>query len=235
MLTDRQTSILTTIIQEYIRQAKPISSGMLVDHDEFDVSPATLRNEMMELEEAGYLEQPHTSSGRIPTERSWKWYVQHYLPKDPPSSAKNTHHLGQVIRGHKHSQNELMRQLAKTMAELSQGTVIVAFSKRDTFYTGLSNLFQQPEFEEVDLMQALSRVVDHLDEVMDEIFDHVTSQVQVLVGKDNPFSPDCGSIVARYSMPRQHSGVISILGPLRQDYQEHVALIQSVQHLLRTA
>lgn len=232
-LTKRQETLLSALIKEYIRAAHPISSGLLVERRDFDLSPATLRHNMVELEDAGYLEQPHTSAGRIPTERAWHWYINRDLA-DKPLRPKERQHLADVVRAARHSQAELMRRLAKAMAELSGETVLVAFDKDDLYYTGLSNLFRQPEFEEVETLYSLSRIVDHLDDVMARVFDRVEERVQVLVGRDNPFSPACGTVVARYAIPHQSTGVLGILGPLRQDYDEHVALVRYTQELLQT-
>jgi len=74
MMTERQEKILELIVKEYVKNSKPVSSKSLVQK-KFGASSATLRNEMMELERAGYLSQPHTSAGRIPTEKAYKFFI----------------------------------------------------------------------------------------------------------------------------------------------------------------
>lgn len=233
MISTRQEALLATIIKEYVETAKPISSGQLVKRDDFDLSPATLRNDMATLDEAGYLAQPHTSAGRIPTEQAWRWYIKNWLP-DGGVSKRDQAQLDSVVHKYSHKHDELMRNLAKTMAELIAETIIVGFAKNDVYYTGLSNLFSQPEFGEISTVQHLSQVIDHLDEVMTKVFDNVNDEVKVMVGRDNPFSQNCGVIVARYTLGREPSGVITILGPIRQDYHENVALMRYAQKLLQT-
>lgn len=231
-ITPRQQALLAAIITEYVETAKPVSSGQLVQQEDLHVSPATVRNDMAALEEAGYLYQPHTSAGRVPTEAAWKLHVS-ALHREKALRQKEQTYLDDVVRVYRHSQAEMMRRLAKTIAELADQAVIVAFDKNDTYYTGLSNLFSQPEFDTVNVLQNLSRVVDQMDEVMQTMFDQVDEHIQVMVGHDNPFSPDCGAIIVRYDLPHRHSGVIGILGPMRQDYDEHVALLKHTQHLLK--
>ncbi len=233
MISERQETLLRTIIRDYTATAKPVSSGQLVDESKLDVSPATVRNDMAELEDNGFLQQPYTSAGRIPTEKAWRWYVQQ-IDDEAKVTKKDQEHLQHVAKSHADSEQEMLRQLAKTIAELVDETVIVAFGKTDTYYTGLSNLFQQPEFEDVDVLKNLSRVVDHLDIVMAKLFERVRGDVQVLVGSENPISHQCGTILGRYELPRRHSGVIGILGPLRQDYPEHMALLRYTQSLLQS-
>ncbi|MBI3573164.1 MAG: hypothetical protein HY092_03120 [Candidatus Kerfeldbacteria bacterium] len=231
-ISTRQKDLLAALIREYIELAKPVSSNALVGGENLELSPATVRNDLMALEDAGYLHQPHTSAGRIPTDQGWQWYIDHVLKNDDLSK-KERDLLSAVVESHRESQTDLLRQLAKTMAELVQESVIVSFGKSDTFYTGLSNIFAQPEFEDVDVMQHFSRLVDHLDDVMAQMFERADNNVQILIGKANPFGRDCGAIITRYATP-DHAGVIGILGPMRQDYDEHVAMVRYAQSLLHS-
>ena len=83
MLNDRKKQILQAIIEEYIQTAEPVSSNAIVQKYNLDYSSATVRNEMADLEKAGYLEKTHTSSGRIPSEKGYRYYVDHLMkPKE---------------------------------------------------------------------------------------------------------------------------------------------------------
>lgn|GEM_PF-1349086 len=73
-MTERQGKILEFIVRDYVKNSKPVSSKSLAQK-KFGVSSATLRNEMMELENAGYLSQPHTSAGRVPTEKAYRFFI----------------------------------------------------------------------------------------------------------------------------------------------------------------
>ncbi len=233
MLSPRQEALLDTIITEYTTTAKPVSSGQLAELERLDISPATVRNVMAELEEAGYLHQPHTSAGRIPTELAWRWYVKRVMPEHHVEKRERDH-LEAVAKSHRDSEQEMLRKLAKALAEIIDETVIIAFDRTDTYYTGLSNLFSQPEFADINALQNLSKVVDHLDEVMARMYAHVGNDVRVLVGRDNPFSTSCGTLLGRYSMAKNSQGVIGFLGPMRQDYGEHMAILRFTQSLLQT-
>jgi heat-inducible transcriptional repressor len=79
MLSERQKLILRTIIEDYVRSAEPVGSRTLSKHEGIQFSPATIRNEMSDLEELGFLEQPHTSAGRIPSLKGYRFYVDHLL------------------------------------------------------------------------------------------------------------------------------------------------------------
>ena len=77
MLDDRKTAILRAVVQEYIATAQPVGSSHIASSPDINVSSATVRNEMAALEQEGYLVQPHTSAGRIPTDRGYRFFVDH--------------------------------------------------------------------------------------------------------------------------------------------------------------
>lgn len=79
MLTERQKMILNAIVDDYIRSAEPVGSRSISKRGDVGYSPATIRNEMSDLEDMGYLEQPHTSAGRIPSHKGYRYYVDHLL------------------------------------------------------------------------------------------------------------------------------------------------------------
>jgi heat-inducible transcriptional repressor len=84
MLTERQKRILWAIVDEYILSAEPVGSRTVSKKEGVGFSPATVRNEMADLEEMGFLEQPHTSAGRIPSEKGYRFYVDHLLYSHGP-------------------------------------------------------------------------------------------------------------------------------------------------------
>jgi len=86
MITERQQKILELIVKNYVKNSKPVSSKLLTQK-KLELSSATLRNEMMELEQAGYLSQPHTSAGRMPTEKAYRFFIN-FLEKKTEVPAK---------------------------------------------------------------------------------------------------------------------------------------------------
>lgn len=77
--TKRQEKILEAVVKEHIKKAQPIGSEYLIKHYHFSFSPATLRNEMLELTEEGFLKQPHASAGRLPTDLAYQFFVDHLV------------------------------------------------------------------------------------------------------------------------------------------------------------
>ncbi len=228
-LTERQSQLLGVIVEQYLKTAEPVASGSLVDTAHLDVSPATVRSEMLALEEAGYLEQPHTSAGRIPTVKAWREYLKAVLP-EAMLPEKRRQALTRTLASEQRPDQDPVKALARSLAELLGETVIVGLTPHDTYYTGLSNLFNKPVFEALDLVRDVSAVVDRLDEAMQKLAPKVTGET-VLLGDENPFADECGVIVIRYQLPRSQP-IVGILGPLRQDYATGVGALRFAKELL---
>lgn len=228
-LTERQSQLLGAIVEEYLKTAEPVASGALVESAHLDVSPATIRSEMLALEEAGYLEQPHTSAGRIPTVKAWREYLKDVLPQAELAPNRRDQ-LTRALSSEHRSDEDPVRTLARTLADFVNEAVIVAFTPHDVYYTGLSNLFEKPEFETLDLIRHVSAVVDHLDDVMEKLAPKVHGET-VLLGDENPFAAECGVIVTRYELPRSQP-IVGILAPLRQDYATNIGALRYARELL---
>ena len=92
MLDDRKLAVLRAIVRDYVSTMEPVGSKALVDRHHLDVSPATIRNDMAVLEEQGYITQPHTSAGRIPTDQGYRLFVDRLSgikPMSGPSGGRS--------------------------------------------------------------------------------------------------------------------------------------------------
>ena len=118
MLDDRKAAILRAIVAEYIETAQPVGSGHVARQPGLAVSPATVRNEMAVLEREGYLAQPHTSAGRIPTDKGYRFFVDHLTEPGPLDPAKRQ----QVRDFFRAAHGELERMLADTSRLLASVT-----------------------------------------------------------------------------------------------------------------
>lgn len=231
-MNNRQQDLFKTIASQYIKTAVPVSSKYITEFGKFELSSATIRNEMAELEQEGYIYHPHTSAGRVPTEKGYQYFVENFL-KDLKLGKKEQSLLDSIIESFQEFEPRVAKDLAKGIAEFSNGAVFVAFSDRDFYYTGLSNLFSQPEFEQHQLVYHLSQVMDHLDNVVAEIFDDIDADVEIYVGGQNPFGQDCSSVIIKYKN-KKDLGLLGILGPTRMDYESNVGLIKYCQELINS-
>ncbi len=220
----RKDIILNTIIKEHIKTGAPVGSSCLVDKYKLNISPATARNEMAALESEGFIIQPHTSAGRVPTEKAYRLYLANV--GDKKLNKNETNDLDEILK----SKNEVsFKETAKKIADISGNTVFWAFHRHNLYYTGISNLFQQPEFGEISLIYNMSAVIDRFDEIVDQVFPRVNEGVQVLLGSDNPFGNFCSTVLTKYTF-NDNIGMFGILGPMRMDYDKNIALVKFVDN-----
>jgi transcriptional regulator of heat shock response len=238
-LSERQEILLKMTVRRYVKSAEPVSSEFLSENSGLGVSSATIRNELSDLEEMGYVVQPHTSAGRIPTETGYRYYVGHFMTKSKLEDSKFETLKSAVASAD--SDAEKLRRAAKALAEASAETALIGFTARDVYYTGLTNLFTKPEFRELALVTTMSKVLDHLDEVMGRVFPFVprslgeggtVSHIKILVGSENPFGPECGVLMT--SVPFGDGwGLMALLGPMRMDYDADAALLETATEILK--
>lgn len=124
MLTKRQKKLLYGLVQEYIQTAAPVSSEHLLRCCRLDCSPATVRNEMMELEERGLVAQPHASAGRIPTDLAYRFYVDTMMKKSKLSSEEGEY-LRESINRAKGNLRQLLEEISKILSEISKELAVV--------------------------------------------------------------------------------------------------------------
>ncbi len=222
--------MLKAIVQEYVRTAEPVGSNFIVQKYRFGVSPATIRNDMAELEEGGFIVAPHTSAGRVPTETGYRYYIQNFLsPKQ--TKVKQLEEFRQKA-AKEDDREELLKSVAKFLAVNTGEAVIVGLTPRHYYSTGFGALFAKPEFAEAAFMRDFSEIMDKLDEVMAALWGTVPDNIQILVGHESPFGDRCGTIVTRFNTGDE-SGILGVLGSLRMNYDRNYSLISYARKMLR--
>jgi len=216
--------ILNAIVEEHIKTSMPVGSGILVDKYKLDISPATARQRMAELEEENFIFQPHTSAGRIPTEKAYKLLAANIKNAENQNFFKNSSILKKTL---KTKDEQSFKKTAKEMAQISNLAVFWAFHQRNLYYTGISNLLRQKEFSELSRVYDISVIIDEIDEIIDNIFNKINIGTHIFIGSKNPFGNFCSTIIAKYKR-NDRSGMFGIIGPMRMDYQQNIALIKFI-------
>jgi transcriptional regulator of heat shock response len=223
-LNERQQKILELVIQEYVNKPKPISSKILAK--KLGLSSATLRNEMKELEKGKYLVQPHTSAGRIPTEKAYRLFIKSIKEKEiklPVDIGKNP-------------SEDISKDITQTLAEMSGGLAFSAIKEMNSFYqTGFSNLLKFPEFGDKDYFSEMAQTMEQFEKHFDDLFDKISeNETEIFIGKDNPMSKTkrVSIIISKCKMPNDKHGVIGLLGPTRMKYDYNVSLINKLKEIL---
>lgn len=222
-MTDRQSKLLQAIIEQYAEVAAPVGSSLLARA--FDVSSATIRAEMAELERAGYIMQPHTSAGRIPTDKGYRFYVNQLAekgavqkPEQRREKALAARLVGSNVPEH------TIRSAVDTLVELTHNLGMATIGNQ-LYMSGLSNLFGQPEFIHPAQVQEVARLLDNLQPWLQETAPN--EPLSVYIGQENPIGRNsgCSLIISRFRSPFSDSSYIGVLGPTRQSYRDVMALV----------
>ena len=133
-LSDRQRDLLKAIIETYVKIGEPVGSEVLDKEYNLGVSPATIRAEMVKLTQEGYLKQPHTSAGRIPTSMGFRLYISELMrEKELPVSAEVT--IRENLWQQRHREVQLIREAVKSLANKLGILALVVNDDGDVFYS----------------------------------------------------------------------------------------------------
>ncbi|OGH93932.1 MAG: hypothetical protein A2538_03645 [Candidatus Magasanikbacteria bacterium RIFOXYD2_FULL_41_14] len=223
----RLSDLLNLVVENHIKTAEPIGSRFLVEKCDLGRGEATVRNELRALEEGGYLTHPHTSAGRVPTEKGYREYLTSLDLNEAKLSAKDNEVLGMNVSVEMERENKL-KTFAKIVAGLSGATTMLAFTPDKVYYTGLSNLFSQPEFSVLEHVADMSQIFDHCEECLGVFFDKTDSDVKYFLGEEHGF----GNLLSVAAFRFGDESMFLLMGPMRMNYGRNYALMNKVKELI---
>lgn len=233
---NRKHDVLKAIIQHFINTAEPVGSQTIIVSYKFKVSPATIRNDMAELEEEGLIFQPHTSAGRVPTDLGYRLFLDEMANFEEARNKALTV-LQQIKK--EYAAQKVKEKIYDAVELIARSTENVSFAtipdNPRTFYLGLANVLRQPEFlydsirasQVVELLERNDRFINLLKSL------DIDDTVKAFIGKENALEQiqSCGLIVTKYHVDI-FKGYMGILGPTRMDYVFNTVIIEEVKKLL---
>ena len=229
MTTDRRLEILRAIVDEYVETQEPVGSKAIAEKRALGISPATIRNEMAVLEEEGFITQPHTSAGRIPTDRGYRLFVDKLSAVKPLSTAERRA-IETFLEG-AHDLDEVVKRSAKLLADITKQVAVVKYPKigdssgrEMRAISGTANLARSGE----DLGPALSPILEALEEqvVLLRLLSDAHPTVHVTIGSEQQdMNLQTTSLV---SVGYGSDASLGILGPTRMDYAGSMAAVSAV-------
>lgn len=231
-MTDRQREILAAIIEQHAEIAAPVGSVMLAKL--FGVSSATIRSEMARLEEMGFIEQPHTSAGRVPTDAGYRFYVNSLNEAHANEPQLLVDRSARAIEARVHNSDRAdraIRSAVDSLVELTQNLGIATIGD-ELYMSGIGNLFSQPEFIRGNHTQAVARLLDNLEPWLREAAPN--EPLNVYIGSENPIGKNSGAtlIISRFRSPYSDRSYIGVLGPTRQSYAKVMRLVRHAGAML---
>jgi heat-inducible transcriptional repressor len=222
-MTERQKQILSAIIEQYAEVAVPVGSSLLARV--FDVSSATVRAEMAELERMGYIAQPHTSAGRVPTDKGYRLYVNGLVESGETAPERRAERALATRVQDGGLPERTIRNAVDTLVNLTHNLGLATIGNQ-LYMSGLSNLFGQPEFIGGAQVQQVASLLDNLEPWLREAAPN--EPLSVFIGAENPIGRTAGVslIISRFRSPYSDHSYIGTLGPTRQSYKEVMTLVR---------
>ena len=223
-MTARQQTILNAIVEQYAEVASPVGSSLL--SKVFSVSSATIRADMADLERLGFIMQPHTSAGRIPTDKGYRYYVNTLGDNVDKNAIEQRGERALASRVQQAGAPERMiRNAVDTLVELTHNLGLATIGNQ-LYMSGLSNLFGLPEFINGIQVQQVARLLDNLEPWLREAAPN--EPLSVYIGQENPIgrTAGCSLVISRFRGPFSDRSYIGTLGPTRQSYREVMNLVR---------
>ncbi|MBO7718384.1 transcriptional regulator [Candidatus Saccharibacteria bacterium] len=243
-ITERQKEILCQIVEEYAETASPVGSVTLAKL--FGVSSATIRAEMARLEHLGLIAQPHTSAGRVPTDAGYRFYVNNlgddfyrdddYTARMPEVKVVENNigrgiHALEVRVSSQSRTDTAIKGAVDALVELT-GNLGLATIGGQLYLSGISRLFNQPEFGDTRRVQAVAKLLDNLEPWLREA--SPGEALNIFIGRENPIgkNSEVSLIISKFRSPFSDRSYIGVLGPTRQNYSRVMALVRHAGNML---
>jgi len=236
-ITERQEQILDRIVNDYINLAQPISSELLEKRHGFKICPATIRIEMQKLTDLDYLYQPHTSAGRIPTDKGFRFFVNRLLEEESLEAPdKKFRKEIQQIEKEVEDSLKFFQKITKILASTSSNLVLsYLFDEKIFWKEGWKETLAEPEFENIDIVSEFTEMVDNLEENIKDFCRGDFGEIKISIGRENPRflkTKKFSIISSTCHFPKKRKGMIAILGPKRMEYPKNISLINSIVKIL---
>jgi transcriptional regulator of heat shock response len=222
-MTDRTAQILEAVIQEFINTGDPVSSGLLYDRYEFGIKPAMIRLELDELEERGYLEQPHHSAGRVPTNHGYEFFAERLLDAAVAANSSRQNDLQKMIAA-----CALPNLSAELSAELGLLSICADLTREAVYKAGLEQLIDRLDWQDQEGIRSVIHDFEEMDERSLRVAPKMGEGPQVFIGKKSPVtkSENLSVIGGNYKIGDTMISIFAI-GPKRMDYKKVIRIFKN--------
>lgn len=232
-LSERQKNLLRSIIEKYIETGEAVGSETIEKEASLGVSPATIRNEMVRLTNFGYLRQPHTSAGRIPTSVGLKFFVDQ-LMEERALSLKDEVAIKEELTEQNPRFDKLLHHVAVVLADHTHSLALATDEEGSIFPSGMANILDIPEFYDIDITRTVLSMIDRA-EMLQNVFGQLSpeDQIKIIFGDELnvPFLEPCGFVFTRYQSP-SHNGILGVIGPSRLNYPSIIPTMRYFSQIL---
>lgn len=231
--------ILRALIEEYVECAIPIASRTIVDNYDLGVSSATVRNDLSYLEDIGFIMQPHTSAGRVPTDAGYREFVDEIIDRSECIDCEEYTDRVSKIRRSADSIDRMLEDISLEISRLTDCLSIIApdvcksasckIAKR-----GITSMMRQPEFKESSTLLPLMEILEDNTVLFKALGEQNDSgEVKIRIGHENKDEHFNGVsvVTASFGSGVDH-GVIAVIGPTRMNYSDVIAAVRLASETL---
>jgi len=233
MLTERQVQLLQAIINEYISTSEPVGSVELVGRYNLKFSPATVRNEMAQLIELGFLDMLHSSSGRVPTKMAYRLYLEELMNESEIPVLQEVA-MKQRLWGLRFEFEKLLKETSLALSELTRSLAIATTEDGFIVSSGAVNVLENKEFWDIDVAKEALKITDEFD-LYNKIVHSLpqSGDVKTLIEEEIGLEKlnNCAIVFAEFSTTRK-KGTIGILGPSRMQYNSVIPSVRYAANLI---
>lgn len=234
-LTARQTQILKSLIDEYVETALPVGSETLEKKYNLGISPATIRNEMAELAEMGFLRQPHASAGRVPTPKAMKFYIEQ-LMEEKRMSLTDEVKVKEEVWDARDDLDKVLEEAVHSLAGRTGTLALAATDEGKVWHSGYANVFLNPEFADLEVCANLFSLIEEVKKLHYLFFEKVqgNSPVEVIFGEELGWTglAPIGVVATRFKV-KEKQGALGVIGPARLDYPVIIPMLRYFGNLIQ--
>jgi transcriptional regulator of heat shock response len=232
---ERKDIVLGMVVHQYIHTTIPVSSAFIANEYTQDISSATIRNILAELESDGYLMHPHTSAGRVPTERGYRYYVD-FLMQEIELLEEERRGIHKEYERGMEELEALVEKTTEIISELTHCTSIVTVDGLPHQYVcrGTNYLAEAVGPQGLQKVVAILKALEEKDRILAVLRRDLDRKIKIYIGQETDCAAfeDCAMAVSRFQTRRGPSGRIAVLGPVRMDYQRVVSALEYVSELI---
>ena len=232
----RKERVLGIVVNEYIKTVSPVSSSFISQEYLPDLSSATIRNILAELEEEGYLTHPHVSAGRIPTQVGYRFYVDNLMFEIKLLEEEKIRIKREYEQGMKDLE-ALLEKTSEVLSDITHYTSIVSVDcwQGRLFCRGTDYVVTYPEYQDIQKIRDILVILEEKERLLSIINQELEKKVRILIGSEiscENISDSCALAVSGFKTSRGANGRIAVLGPKRMDYARVVSTLDYLRSVI---
>ena len=231
---ERKESILAITIDQYIQTVTPVSSTIVAKRYPTGVSSATVRNILAELEEEGFLTHPHTSAGRVPTQKGYRYYVDHLMDEIRLLEEEKR----RIKEEYDQTSQELERLVEKTSKILSDTThytsIISIDGEQKLYCRGTNYIITYSDYQDLKKMEGILAALEEQKELLHLINKELADRMNIFIGEEIRVAEmeNCSIVVSKFQTHEGSTGRMAVLGPTRMQYERVISTMEYLGKLL---